>query len=77
MHFHVHFHTARHKGSISAEHGLGFKKAQYIYHSKSREVVQWMKHVKKLFDPNVWQCRRVLCECGQYMSMVSPSLRVF
>ena len=54
--------SARHKGSISAEHGLGFKKAQYIYHSKSREAVQWMKHVKKLFDPNV--------RCDNYVSTV-------
>ena len=46
-------HTARHRGSISAEHGLGFKKPQYIYHSKSREAVDCMRHIKKVFDPNV------------------------
>ena len=44
---------ARHRGSISAEHGLGFKKSQYIYHTKSREAVYWMKRIKQLFDPNV------------------------
>ena len=45
--------TARHRGSISAEHGLGFKIPQYIYHSKSREAVNFMKHIKHVFDPNV------------------------
>ena len=47
------FTPARHRGSVSAEHGLGFMKAQYIYHSKSREAVTWMKKLKQLFDPNV------------------------
>ena len=45
--------TAKHKGSISAEHGLGFKKSQYIYHSKSKEAVEVMKDLKHLFDPKV------------------------
>ena len=43
--------TARHRGSISAEHGLGFKKADYIYYSKSKEAVNVMKSLKQLFDP--------------------------
>ena len=44
---------AKHKGSISAEHGLGFKKSKYIYHSKSKEAVNIMKDLKHLFDPKV------------------------
>ena len=40
------------KGSISAEHGLGFKKANYIHHSKSLAAVDNMKNIKQLFDPN-------------------------
>jgi len=40
------------KGSISAEHGLGFAKANYIHYSKSEEMIGWMKKVKQLFDPN-------------------------
>eukprot|EP00415_Alexandrium_ostenfeldii_P003744 UN3744 len=43
--------TARHRGSVSAEHGLGFKKREQIYFSKSREVVQQMQIVKAAFDP--------------------------
>uniref|UniRef100_H2ZNH5 D-2-hydroxyglutarate dehydrogenase, mitochondrial n=1 Tax=Ciona savignyi TaxID=51511 RepID=H2ZNH5_CIOSA len=44
--------TAKHKGSISAEHGLGFKKRNYISYSKSNESITMMKKIKKLFDPN-------------------------
>ena len=40
------------KGSISAEHGLGFAKRKYIYHSKSRSAVDVMKRMKTMFDPN-------------------------
>eukprot|EP00250_Pteridium_aquilinum_P011028 c19791_g1_i2 orf=792-1811(+) len=44
--------TASHKGSVSAEHGLGFMKADAIYYSKPPETVQWMAKFKKLFDCN-------------------------
>ena len=42
---------------MSAEHGIGIQKPQYIYHSKSREAVEMMRQVKKVFDPKV---RRVI-----------------
>ena len=61
---HWHCNEARHRGSISAEHGLGFKKADYIYYSKSKEAVDVMKSLKQLFDPQV----TVTCP-----SSVSPS----
>ncbi|XP_063771914.1 D-2-hydroxyglutarate dehydrogenase, mitochondrial isoform X2 [Pseudophryne corroboree] len=43
--------TAQHCGSISAEHGLGFKKRDHIYYSKSREAVHLMQQLKHLLDP--------------------------
>ncbi|XP_053388422.1 D-2-hydroxyglutarate dehydrogenase, mitochondrial-like, partial [Mercenaria mercenaria] len=43
--------VAKYRGSISAEHGLGFKKRQFIYHSKSRSAVTVMKNIKGIFDP--------------------------
>ncbi|KAM4694707.1 D-2-hydroxyglutarate dehydrogenase, mitochondrial [Discoglossus pictus] len=43
--------TARHCGSISAEHGLGFKKRDHIYYSKSSEAVQLMQRIKHMLDP--------------------------
>jgi FAD/FMN-containing dehydrogenase len=35
--------VAEHKGSISAEHGLGFKKRNFIYHSKTESAVRVMR----------------------------------
>ncbi|XP_027906818.1 D-2-hydroxyglutarate dehydrogenase, mitochondrial [Vigna unguiculata] len=44
--------TSKHRGSISAEHGIGLMKANKIYYSKSRETVQLMASIKNLMDPN-------------------------
>jgi len=43
--------TSRHKGSISAEHGLGFKKRNFIHFSKSDSAIFLMKQIKSVFDP--------------------------
>ena len=43
--------TAKHRGSISAEHGLGTMKAEHIRYSKSDSAVAWMRKMKTLFDP--------------------------
>lgn len=43
--------TKENNGSISAEHGLGLKKKNYIYYSKTKTNVEYMKRIKKLFDP--------------------------
>ncbi|XP_067336974.1 D-2-hydroxyglutarate dehydrogenase, mitochondrial isoform X2 [Channa argus] len=43
--------TARCKGSISAEHGLGLKKRNYIYYSKSSQAVALMGNIKAILDP--------------------------
>lgn len=44
--------SSNHRGSISAEHGLGLMKANKIHYSKSPETVQLMTSIKKLMDPN-------------------------
>ncbi|KAF9619358.1 hypothetical protein IFM89_006545 [Coptis chinensis] len=53
--------TSNHRGSISAEHGLGLMKANEIHYSKTPETlsigvcfdqVQLMASIKKLFDPS-------------------------
>jgi D-lactate dehydrogenase (cytochrome) len=41
------------KGSISAEHGLGFQKKNYIGYSKSEEEIELMKQLKSIYDPNL------------------------
>ncbi|KAG1934959.1 D-2-hydroxyglutarate dehydrogenase, mitochondrial isoform X2 [Pimephales promelas] len=43
--------TSKWKGSISAEHGLGLKKRNYIYYSKSSETVALMGSIKAMLDP--------------------------
>ena len=40
-----------HRGSISAEHGLGFAKNKYLGYSKSQGDIEIMRRIKKLFDP--------------------------
>ena len=39
------------KGSVSAEHGLGFKKRDCIRYTKSETAVREMKKIKGIFDP--------------------------
>ncbi|XP_028994188.1 D-2-hydroxyglutarate dehydrogenase, mitochondrial isoform X2 [Betta splendens] len=43
--------TASCQGSISAEHGLGLKKRNYIYYSKPRQAVALMSDIKAMLDP--------------------------
>ena len=43
--------TSQHRGSISAEHGLGLKKRNFIHFSKSDSAVGLMKQVKQVLDP--------------------------
>ncbi|OXA50134.1 D-2-hydroxyglutarate dehydrogenase, mitochondrial [Folsomia candida] len=55
--------VANHKGSISAEHGIGSKKRHLIHHSKSGESIKIMKQIKKLLDPkNIMNPYKVLPE---------------
>jgi D-lactate dehydrogenase (cytochrome) len=43
---------ANHQGSISAEHGLGVAKNEFLGYSKSPVMIKMMKTMKKVFDPN-------------------------
>lgn len=43
--------VAEHRGSISAEHGIGMKKKHYLHYSKDLETINVMKQIKQLFDP--------------------------
>lgn len=44
--------VAKHHGSISAEHGLGFQKKNYISYSKSEVEIKMIKDLKDHYDPN-------------------------
>ncbi|KAI0873080.1 hypothetical protein GGS24DRAFT_465068 [Hypoxylon argillaceum] len=39
-------------GSISAEHGIGIAKKQYLGFSRNNTMIDLMKQIKKLYDPN-------------------------
>nr|XP_046475509.1 D-2-hydroxyglutarate dehydrogenase, mitochondrial isoform X2 [Neodiprion pinetum] len=40
------------KGSVSAEHGIGFKKTQFLHLSKDESAIKLMHELKQLMDPN-------------------------
>ena len=40
------------EGSISAEHGVGLLKRDYLQYSRSAEEIAYMKAIKAVFDPN-------------------------
>ncbi|GAU97053.1 hypothetical protein RvY_08412 [Ramazzottius varieornatus] len=44
--------TRKHKGSVSAEHGLGFKKRNVMQYSQSPQAIKLMQRMKELYDPN-------------------------
>ncbi|KUJ17758.1 uncharacterized protein LY89DRAFT_60738 [Mollisia scopiformis] len=44
--------VSKRNGSISAEHGLGLAKKNYIGYSRSDTMVALMKQIKNLYDPN-------------------------
>jgi len=43
--------SALERGSVSAEHGMGLSKAEYMRLSKSPEMIALMRRVKEMFDP--------------------------
>ncbi|WPH03896.1 actin interacting protein 2 [Acrodontium crateriforme] len=40
------------QGSISAEHGLGLAKKEYVGYSRSETMLRLMKQIKDVYDPN-------------------------
>ncbi|XP_072940857.1 D-2-hydroxyglutarate dehydrogenase, mitochondrial [Epargyreus clarus] len=44
--------VAKLNGSISAEHGVGFRKPQFIHYSKDASALQLMRELKRTMDPN-------------------------
>ena len=43
--------TGTHRGSISAEHGIGVLKRDYLHHSRTEEEIELMRRLKKALDP--------------------------
>ncbi|WP_447588233.1 FAD-binding oxidoreductase [Aquipseudomonas campi] len=42
----------KYNGSISAEHGVGMTKRDYLHYSRSPAEIAYMKGIKAVFDPN-------------------------
>ncbi|OXV10765.1 hypothetical protein Egran_01474 [Elaphomyces granulatus] len=43
---------SKHSGSISAEHGLGIAKKEFIGYSQNDTMLKLMSQIKRLYDPN-------------------------
>ncbi len=39
-------------GSVSAEHGVGMTKKPYLTYTRSETEIDYMRDIKKVFDPN-------------------------
>lgn len=48
----IYDYLTKYRGSISAEHGIGLHKAQYLNRSQSEESINLMKLIKQTIDPN-------------------------
>ncbi|EGC30035.1 hypothetical protein DICPUDRAFT_158305 [Dictyostelium purpureum] len=48
----VYEYTSSHRGSISAEHGIGSMKPNHLHYSKSSNSIHLMKSIKNTMDPN-------------------------
>ncbi len=44
--------VARYSGSVSAEHGVGLLKKDFLHYSRSSDEIRLMKSIKKVFDPD-------------------------
>ena len=49
---HVFETVQKYGGSVSAEHGVGMTKKPYLQYSRSETEIEYLKEVKKVFDPN-------------------------
>lgn len=42
----------KYAGSVSAEHGVGMTKKPYLHYTRSEIEIEYMRSVKRIFDPN-------------------------
>ncbi|KAF8772044.1 D-2-hydroxyglutarate dehydrogenase like protein [Argiope bruennichi] len=47
----IYEYTSKRNGSISAEHGIGYKKTKYLHFNKTQTAINLMKSMKALMDP--------------------------
>jgi FAD/FMN-containing dehydrogenase len=44
--------SVSYRGSVSAEHGIGYQKTHALHYSKDNVSIALMKKIKHVFDPN-------------------------
>ena len=49
---HVFETVQKYGGSVSAEHGVGMTKKPYLHYSRSETEIDYLREIKKVFDPN-------------------------
>lgn len=49
---HVFETVQKYGGSVSAEHGVGMTKKPYLHYSRSETEINYLREIKKVFDPN-------------------------
>ena len=42
----------KYQGTVSSEHGIGLLKKKFLHYSKHDEEINYMRSIKKIFDPN-------------------------
>ena len=52
MNDHIFAIVQKYRGSVSAEHGVGMTKKPYLHYSRSETEIEYLREVKKVFDPN-------------------------
>ncbi|NMA61787.1 MAG: 2-hydroxy-acid oxidase, partial [Firmicutes bacterium] len=48
----IYAHAKELQGLVSGEHGIGFAKKPYLEQSLSPAVLELMREIKRVFDPN-------------------------
>jgi len=43
--------TGKYQGAVTAEHGIGSAKTDYLHHSRTQEEIELMRRLKKCLDP--------------------------
>ncbi|TNE37630.1 MAG: hypothetical protein EP347_07590, partial [Alphaproteobacteria bacterium] len=60
-------------GSVSAEHGIGLEKRDYLSWTRSDQEIALMKQIKKIFDPNgILNPGKVFSDGKSYAHTPSP-----
>lgn len=49
---HIYSLIQKYEGSISAEHGVGLLKKEFLHYSNQRSQINYMKEIKRIFDRN-------------------------